>query len=213
MKKNKMMRLASFLLVAVLLSTCAISGTFAKYVSTKNSTDTARVAKWSFTVGAADIATTDFDFDLFKTIADTNGGAYTDDAEVKNTGTDGKTLIAPGTWGYFDLVLTNASEVYASYAIDYTVTKSGIPVKFYVVTNPAAGTVTLPDGSVAWEDDLADVTATTLKYDTENTVTYRIYWKWDYTTGDAGDTADTTLGNAGTATLSVNAAITATQVD
>ena len=33
MKKNTMMRIASVLLVAVLLSTCAISGTFAKYTS------------------------------------------------------------------------------------------------------------------------------------------------------------------------------------
>ena len=46
MKKNKMMRIASVLLVAVLISTCAISGTFAKYVTRAEGTDTARVAKW-----------------------------------------------------------------------------------------------------------------------------------------------------------------------
>ena len=43
-----MMRIASFLLVAVLLSTCAISGTFAKYVTQANSHDNARVAYWGF---------------------------------------------------------------------------------------------------------------------------------------------------------------------
>ncbi len=46
MKKNKMMRLASVLLVAVLLTTSAISGTFAKYVTQDSANDTARVAKW-----------------------------------------------------------------------------------------------------------------------------------------------------------------------
>jgi hypothetical protein len=46
MKKNKMMRIASVLLVAVLISTCAIAGTYAKYVTKAEATDTARVAKW-----------------------------------------------------------------------------------------------------------------------------------------------------------------------
>ena len=46
MKKNKMMRLASILLVCVLLTTSVISGTFAKYVTTDSASDTARVAKW-----------------------------------------------------------------------------------------------------------------------------------------------------------------------
>lgn len=46
MKTNTMMRVASVLLVAVLLSTCAIAGTYAKYVTSASGTDTARVAKW-----------------------------------------------------------------------------------------------------------------------------------------------------------------------
>ena len=44
MKKNKLMRAASALLVLVLLTTCVISGTFAKYVTTDTADDTARVA-------------------------------------------------------------------------------------------------------------------------------------------------------------------------
>ncbi len=46
MKKNKMMRMASMLLILVLLTTCTISGTFAKYTTSASATDTARVAKW-----------------------------------------------------------------------------------------------------------------------------------------------------------------------
>ena len=52
MKKNRMMRVASALLVAVLLTTCAISGTFAKYVTTESGSDFARVAKWGVNVEA-----------------------------------------------------------------------------------------------------------------------------------------------------------------
>ena len=46
MKKNKFMRLASCLLVGTLLTTCAISGTFAKYTTQDAANDSARVAKW-----------------------------------------------------------------------------------------------------------------------------------------------------------------------
>lgn len=49
MKKNRMMRLASSLLVLTLLTTSIISGTFAKYVTTDSAEDTARVAKWGVT--------------------------------------------------------------------------------------------------------------------------------------------------------------------
>ncbi len=91
MKKNTMMRIASALLVLTLLSTCAISGTFAKYVTTTDSNDSARVAKWGVTV-------------------ETNGGAFakeytgTDSAvTVKTDSTiSDKNLVAPGTSGTFD---------------------------------------------------------------------------------------------------------------
>lgn len=217
MKKNKMMRLASFLLVAVLLSTCAISGTFAKYTSTQTNSDTARVAKWSFTVGSADIAQETFVFDLFNTVYDTAN--VTDDDSVDN-GTGSEVIIAPGTWGYFDLVLTNTSEVDAQYAIDYVVTANGIPVKFQVVKNPAAAPENCPTTG-SWDADIADITAsneTTLKYADADagtkTVTYRIFWKWDIGSTDGENTTDTDLGKATPlAGITVAATITATQVD
>ena len=45
-----MLRIASVLLVAVLLTTCIISGAFAKYVTKDTDNDSARVAKWGVTV-------------------------------------------------------------------------------------------------------------------------------------------------------------------
>ena len=53
MKKNRMMRLASGLLVAVLATTSVISGTYAKYVTSDGAEDSARVAKWGVTVVAS----------------------------------------------------------------------------------------------------------------------------------------------------------------
>lgn len=53
MKKNRMMRLASALLVLTLLTTSIICGTFAKYVSSASASDTARAAKWGVTVKAS----------------------------------------------------------------------------------------------------------------------------------------------------------------
>ena len=50
MKKTKVMRLLSLLLVMTLISTCAISGTFAKYVTRASGEDQARVAKWGVLV-------------------------------------------------------------------------------------------------------------------------------------------------------------------
>ena len=52
MKKNIMMRVSAVLLVAVLLTTCVISGTWAKYTTNKSATDTARVAKWGVVITA-----------------------------------------------------------------------------------------------------------------------------------------------------------------
>ena len=46
MKKNAMLKIAAILMVAVLLTTCAISSTFAKYTTSDNDTVTAQVAKW-----------------------------------------------------------------------------------------------------------------------------------------------------------------------
>ena len=76
MKRNIMMRLASILLVAVLMTTGAVSGTFAKYTSQATASDSVTVAKWAFKVGTTDIATTkNFSFNLFTTINDTGNTA------------------------------------------------------------------------------------------------------------------------------------------
>ena len=81
MKKNAMLKIAAILMVAVLLTTCAISSTFAKYVSTDKDSDSARVAKWGIVVDVE--------------AAGAFAGSYGDKVQVGAT--DVKDLVAPGT--------------------------------------------------------------------------------------------------------------------
>lgn len=93
MKKNKMMRIASVLLVMTLISTCAISGTFAKYVTKAEGSDSARVAKWGvlLTLEGADSVFAK-EYELSADHQDENADAY-DGLAVKS---DVK-VVAPGT--------------------------------------------------------------------------------------------------------------------
>ena len=88
MKKNKMMRIASVLLVAVILTTCAISGTFAKYVTSGNGSDTARVAKFGVTVSGT--------ADTFKETYAKDDNSFT---LAANTVVSTEDVVAPGTSG------------------------------------------------------------------------------------------------------------------
>lgn len=201
MKKNKMMRIASVLLVAVLLSTCAISGTFAKYTTSDTKSSSARVAKWDIDFAANDDTTKEFKFDLFNTIKDNDGTST--ETDVKE-GTDEK-IIAPGTSGSFTISLKNLSEVTAQYAIEYTVTNTaGIPVLFST-------------DETTWKSTIDAVTATDatkLQMNATAATNITIYWKWPFTAEDPNtDEKDTNLGKADAATITVIAKVTVTQVD
>ena len=218
MKKNKMMRIASVLLVAVLLSTCAISGTFAKYTSTASGTSTARVAKWSVTVEGTEIGVspevTNLAIDLFTTVTDdgTTDGT-TDDTNVANG--SGEVIIAPGTGGRFELNLANNSEVTAQYSVAWTVVENtnNIPIQYST------------DGT-NWSDnintlDVAADAGTTIEIGGA-AQSKTVYWRWAFDEDVAGhhasqnDTADTALGIAAQTSapkITVKATITFTQVD
>lgn len=89
MKKNKMMRAASALMVATLLTTSVISGTFAKYVTSGTASDKARVAFWNIDMSANGQ-------DMFKTRYDSDENyTVTADGDVYDT----SDLVAPGTSG------------------------------------------------------------------------------------------------------------------
>ena len=65
----KKFRIVALLLVMCLASSCFVGGTFAKYSSTAEGSDSAVVARWSIDVDGTDIAVEDtVAFDLFATV-------------------------------------------------------------------------------------------------------------------------------------------------
>lgn len=109
MKKNVMMRLSALLLVAVLLTTCVISGTFAKYTTADDATDSATVAAWGITLTVAG------DDVLYN--GDKTGDEVT---AVKVTAND---LAAPGTYQKLATVaLSGTPEVAYKITVDVDLT-------------------------------------------------------------------------------------------
>ena len=87
LKNNRTMRAAVLLLALVLITSCFVGGTFAKYVTSGDAADLARVAKWGVTV-----------------TAHATGGVFAKEYDAvagqENTvvADDGKTnVVAPGT--------------------------------------------------------------------------------------------------------------------
>jgi hypothetical protein len=216
MKKNNMLRIASVLLVAVLLSTCAISGVFARYYRTGSAADNAQVAKWGVAIApnanddGADKA------DLFYSSYDLN-----ETASVLARGD--YDVVAPGTsaaaWTPF--VLSGTPEV--DVEVKYTATVDlganwNVPnaetadvndTKFYC---PLVFTVSNPDGAdfVIKQDatnDTAEKLAAAVKnaiemssktyavsdtLNLEDAVVPTVAWTWAI---DGSNVDDTALGD------------------
>jgi hypothetical protein len=200
MKKNKMMRLASALLVAVLLTTCAISGTFAKYVTKAYGTDQARVAKWGF-------ETTLLTVDLFKDLYD--GGA------VDSNNTD--KVIAPGTTNTCEIVLIpggqGAPEVKYHFDANIDIVAANTNDTLFAqlewkLGDGAWGTFADLKAAINAQYD-KDYAPNTLPDAANKTIT--IAWRWNYS--DGSDVTDTALGNDGTLKVQVEFTFVATQLD
>ncbi|MBQ7346366.1 MAG: hypothetical protein IJW55_00245 [Clostridia bacterium] len=208
MKKNKMMRLAAIVMMLTLLTTCAISGTFAKYVTKASASDTARVAKWDITYNNDNLEDT-ITFDLFNTMKDNDGTTNESETDVAKSTSD-IAIIAPGTSGSFEIKLKNDSEVAAKYTVALSAVETGgdIPIE-YALSN---------DTDTTWTSDISTLTQTNSRFEMDEEATITVYWRWVFengtdTTLETNDGNDTTLGLAGTATVTVTANITVTQID
>lgn len=105
MRKNKMLRMASALLMLVLLTTSVVGGTFAKYVTEADASDSARVAKWGIKMDVDGSGT-------FKAAYDTT---------VQSENSTDK-VVAPGTSGTAIYSVSGAPET--AYKITFTGTKT-----------------------------------------------------------------------------------------
>ncbi len=197
-----MLRIASVLLVAVLLTTCIISGAFAKYITTANGADQAQVAKFGVNITVAD------DFGAFATQYDKEDNQYAGTLAVQSNtsvGDNTDNRVAPGTKGQMSFSITGTPEVavrlsvvanatpihlaagtynlaagaYANGATEVVTTADYEPIKFYFGTTAidenTEYTMTLAELETALETLSGDKDPnTTLD------VTYYIGWNWEF---------------------------------
>lgn len=186
MKKNRILIAGVITAFVALITLSLVSGTWAKYTSSVEGSDTARVAKWSF--DGANLEAKTIAFDLFST-------SY--DETVKST----DKVVAPGTKGETTFELKNTGEVKANAQIVLEITNAGgIPLTYKV--DGVEKTVT--DGKITFDAVELGIG--------EAAKTITLTWEWPFERTN-GDTEDTTLGIAGTATVTVKATVTFTQVD
>ena len=227
MKKNIAMRIAAFLFILTMISTCAFATTFAKYTTSGTATDSARVAKWGVTV----VVTGD---DAFNTqyASDTTGVS---ENTVISAGVDAQSienLVAPGTSGkLFDYTITGKPEVATKVTVvfelnldNWEIDKDGNPATTeteeycpIVITVGETEYAILPSESIdAFEDRVENainkVVTNTAKHDFTDNLT--VSWAWAFRSNDANDVKDTALGNLATApTIAYSINVTVEQVD
>ena len=225
MKKNRMMRAASALMVAVLMTTCTISGTFAKYVTSAEGTDTARVAKWGVTItanGETFAKTYAKDDDTFTLEANTV--VSSDDDKVVAPGTDGTmaAVALSGTpevavrityTGAFDI--NDEWEVAGDFYCPLVINVNGTAFDGRAYTSAADFELSVNNAIAAYSKDYpagTDLSAATVGADA-----LKVTWEWPFSTSPKNDKQDTTLGNhavAGdAATVTLTVTTTATQID
>ena len=240
MKKNKMMRLASAMMVMTLMTTSVISGTFAKYVTSDKANDSARVAKWGVKVeaefdGSNGAAT------LFNTSYATDAAWDGDDADKVSVLSTEK-VVAPGTSGTMvDFTVTGTPEVdvEVTYTADLTLANWTVnsvvycPVIITVNGDDYKVGDTVGEKTIQTTADLEKVVedlivASAKKYnagtdlgDAANVAKdLEVSWRWPFETGEtpaekaANNVKDTALGDAATkATIKLDVSCTVTQID
>lgn len=221
MKKNKIMRVAAVLLVAVILTTCAISGTFAKYVKSGSGSDYARVAKFGVTVSGT--------ADTFKETYAKNDDSFT---LAANTVVSTEDVVAPGTEGSMAaFTITGTPEVAVNVAFEGTLDIDDnwkdssdayyCPIAITVGDTTYKGTAY--DSAAEFENAVnAKIATYTKNYEANTDLSTiganapAISWAWDFDDSGAGtnDGKDTDLGNAAVlAKISLNVTATVTQID
>ena len=234
MKKNTMMRLASIMLVLVLMTSSVISGTFAKYVTSGESSDTARVAKF----GVVITGTTGDANQAFAVEYPTDDNTYEDKVSVAAS----VNVVAPGTSGSFsNFAITGIPEV--AVRVTYTPTvklenwkadtdndgeydDEYCPIIIYVNETPYYINGTdIKDVDTLQNTVNYAIQAATKDYDPGTDLSQvnddlNISWAWAFEGGVPGQTNefDTDLGNWElhqniNPTISIDVTCTVTQVD
>ena len=233
-KTGKTMRVAGLLLALVLVTSCFVGGTFAKYATSGTGTDSARVAKFGVEITA-------------------NGTMFakkykTDDPNVvaaiaeSVVSSDDKNLVAPGTKGdMVSMTMTGTPEVAVNVKCEATEVKLEnwtredntfyCPLKFTIKGVEGTAHISGLDynSAATLQDAIKNEIArysvnypanTTLSE--KNTAALGVSWEWAFanatgTMANQSDVDDTYLGNqaatATAATVSLTVKTTVTQID
>lgn len=229
MKKGVFPRIAAVLMILTLLSTCVISGTFAKYVTEGSTTATARVAKWGVTIAAQADDSTGNAF-LKEYAADTEGTGLTMSVSADTA------VIAPGTSGVLGTVgVSGTPEV--AVQITFADPEEGqildlgdawmVEGAFYcpLIFTVGDGDDNKIDGSTfdnvdALEKAVAEKIVGKNTYfaagqdlsTAEVAGGVTIAWEWPFSTSKDNDKKDTALADTG-ASITFNLAVTVEQVN
>lgn len=234
-KKNWTLRAAVLMLALVLITSCFVGGTFAKYVTSGTGGDNARVAKWGVTVTAHETG------DIFAKSYDNTVIA---EGEYK--------VIAPGTKKDNAALVTLSGKPEVSVKVTYNADSFSLTGNwkgadnddtFYCpliikVTGKVGGVAKTETINCADKERAADVetavknavAACSAKYDPKTDLSsvagdgLKISWEWPFESGETNpkqnDVKDTYLGNqAATATglsipaIHVQVTATVTQID
>lgn len=234
MKKNYSLRIAGFLLILVLLSTCLISGTFAKYTTSGSNNDAARVAKWGVEVKLQGSKAFDTKYGKDDTTATITNSVSGTSSNIDN-------LLAPGTKGtLFSISTTGTPEVAVKATANFTLTLNGweisgsestteeyCPLVFTVKkgsnTSPKIFKIGTGEGEYK---SIAELISNLKSYIEENAnaeyepgVTFNskeaynltVEWEWAFEGNDAKDTALGDLNSAPTINFSYELSLT--QID
>jgi hypothetical protein len=227
-KKINFLRAGALTMVLALGTTCFMSGTLAKYVTSGEGTDSARVAKFGVAVTAngetfaKEYAKTDTSFTL-----------------AANTVVSADNVVAPGTSGDMaSMTLTGTPEVAVRVSYDVTeLTATGwsvegneyFPISFTIKegkNDTTPDVLTINSGETI-NDFLTRVEGVIENYSKDYAAgenlagvgddSLAISWAWPFSTSEANDVKDTALGDAAAddnaATIKLTVKTTVTQID
>lgn len=205
----KKMSMFALLLAAVVATSYSVSGTYAKYTSSSEGTDSARVAKWGINM---------------ENVVDLFASDYTDVKSADNGDGTFDNVVAPGTEGSYTFTIDGAPETNYTLEVDVTGTDTIGQIVYTLDkdTDAEQEFATIEELAAAIDQlyDPAKVYAANTSTESEHTIGW--YWTFeenddDTTTDinekDTNNTTDTNLGNDGTGEVSLTVKITAVQTE
>ena len=205
----------SIFVIGLLLLLVAVIGfggyTLSKYVTKKNASGKASVAKWGFTVSAdaKNLLGQEYKYDGTNSTVNAGGDKVTVKAN-----TSAGNIVAPGTTGSMTFTIGGTAEVKAAIAVDMKVTSDVVlkykttaapeaaPVEYYPVKWTLKKTVDATTTTVAANKTLAELKTELAKLNATvgagatyaNAATYTIEWAWAFEVNDGTNELDTFLG-------------------